>query len=59
LVEADTRHYRPAARRLKKMRNLAAGSSEAAEVDELIADLRERYHRRPRLQLEFDRAGLP
>ena len=59
LADADARHYRGAARRLKKMRTLAAGSSESAEVDEFIGDLRERYRRRPRLQLEFDRAGLP
>jgi hypothetical protein len=59
LADADARHYRGAAWRLKKMRNLAAGSSESAEVDEFIGDLRERYRRRPRLQLEFDRAGLP
>ncbi len=59
LADADARHYRSAARRLKKMRKLATGSGEAAEVDEFIADLRERYRRRPRLQLEFDRAGLP
>lgn len=59
LAEANTRHYRGAARRLKKMRKLAAGSGESTEVDEFIADLRERYRRRPRLQQEFDRAGLP
>jgi hypothetical protein len=59
LMAADAKNYRSAARRLKKMRKLAAGSSESAEIDELIADLRERYRRRPRLQLEFDRAGLP
>lgn len=41
------------------MRKLAAGSPEEAEVAEFIADLRERNRRRPRLQLEFDRAGLP
>ena len=33
--------------------------SKAAEVDDLIADLRETHRRRPRLQQEFDRAGLP
>ena len=59
LAVADARNYRSAARRLKKMRRLAAGSTEVAEVAELIADLRERNRRRPRLQLEFDRAGLP
>lgn len=59
LVEADAQHYRMAARRLAKMRKLAAGSQQAASVDDLIADLRETHRRRPRLQLEFDRAGLP
>ena len=59
LAVADARNYRSAARRLKKMRKLAAGSAEEAEVAEFIADLRERNRRRPRLQLEFDRAGLP
>lgn len=59
LVEAGAQHYRLAARRLAKMRKLAAGSAVAVEVDELIADLRETHRRRPRLQQEFDRAGLP
>jgi hypothetical protein len=59
LAEAGAQHYLSAARRLKKMRELAAGSDQATEVNELIANLRHRYHRRPRLQLEFDRAGLP
>lgn len=58
LTDTDPRNYRSAARRLKKMRKLAAGSNESAEIDGFIADLRERYRRRPRLQLEFDRAGL-
>ena len=59
LTEADAQHYRIAARRLAKMRKLATGSSEAAGVAELIAELRETNRRRPRLQQEFDRAGLP
>ena len=59
LVEAGAQHYRPAARRLAKMRKLADGSDQAAAVDELIADLRETHRRRPRLQQDFDRAGLP
>ncbi|MGH8775338.1 MAG: DUF6880 family protein [Jiangellaceae bacterium] len=59
LVEAGAQHYRIAARRLAKMRKLAAGTDKAAEVDELVADLRETHRRRPRLQQEFDRAGLP
>ena len=59
LIEAGAQHYQLAARRLAKMRRLAAGSGNAVEVDELIADLRETHRRRPRLQQEFDRAGLP
>jgi len=59
LVEAKAQNYRFAARRLAKMRKLAAGSEHAADVDELIAQLRETHRRRPRLQQEFDKAGLP
>ena len=62
LTEAGAQHYWIAARRLAKMRKLATGSAEAAEaaeIDELIAELRETHRRRPRLQQEFDRAGLP
>ena len=59
LTKAGAQHYRIAARRLAKMRKLASGSAEAAGVDELIAELRETHRRRPRLQQEFDRAGLP
>ena len=59
LVEARAKNYRFAARRLAKMRKLTAGSGKAAEVDDLVAFLRETHRRRPRLQLEFDRAGLP
>jgi uncharacterized Zn finger protein len=59
LTEPGAQHYRIAARRLAKMRKLATGSGEAAGVDELIAELRETHRRRPRLQQEFDRAGLP
>ena len=59
LLIADAKNYRLAAQRLKKMRKLTAGSEQASEVDALIADLREIHRRRPRLQKEFDRAGLP
>jgi len=41
------------------MRKLAAGNDAAGQVDILIADLRETHRRRPRLQQEFDRTGLP
>jgi len=59
LADTGAQHYQIAARRLKKMRALAAGSEYAAEVDALITELRETNRRRPRLQQEFDRAGLP
>jgi len=58
LLETGAQHYQIAARRLKKMRNLAAGSRYEAEVDQFIAELRDANRRRPRLQQEFDRAGL-
>lgn len=59
LVEADAKRYRSAARRLATMRTLARDSPHAPEVDALIGQLRQEHHRRPRLQQEFDRAGLP
>lgn len=58
-VEANAQHYRLAARRLAKMRKLAAGTEHAQHVEALVAELRETHRRRPRLQQEFDRAGLP
>ena len=59
LIEAGAQHYRLAARRLATMRKLSAGTERSAEVHDFIADLREIHRRRPRLQQEFDRAGLP
>ncbi len=59
LVQTGAQHYRLAARRLATMSRLAAGSDRAGEIDHLIADLRETHRRRPRLQREFNRAGLP
>ena len=59
LVDAGAHHYRLAARRLARMRKLSAGSEQSVEVNDLIADLREIHRRPPRLQQEFDRAGLP
>lgn len=59
LERADARSYRWAARRLAHMRVLARGSAEATVVDQLITDLRQTHRRRPRLQQEFNRAGLP
>jgi hypothetical protein len=59
LLETNAKRYRAAARRLATMRRLAAGSDQAGHVDDLIAGLREQHRRRPRLQQEFNRAGLP
>lgn len=59
LTAADARNYKTAARRLKTMRRLATGTHQANAVDDLIAELRDTHRRRPRLQHEFDRAGLP
>jgi uncharacterized Zn finger protein len=59
LVNADAGNYRAAARQLKTMRTLAKGTAQAQDVDALIAQLRQEHRRRPRLQQEFDRAGLP
>lgn len=59
LTATGAQHYRTAARHLRRMRELAAGTSKAAEVDDLIAQLREKHRRRPRLRQEFDRARLP
>lgn len=59
LAVAGAQHYRLAARQLAKMRKIAIGSDKSSDVDEFIADLREMHRRRPRLQQEFDRAGLP
>jgi hypothetical protein len=62
LTHSDAGHYRDAARRLARMRALAAdtGDEKAIDrVDQLITDLRLTHRRRPRLQQEFDRARLP
>ena len=59
LVDAGAQHYRLAARRLAKMRALAAGTDQADAVDTFIAELRDAHRRRPRLLQEFDRARLP
>jgi len=59
LTHADAGHYRDTARRLARMRTLAATTGDQDQVDQLIADLRLTHRRRPRLQQEFDRALLP
>ena len=59
LVEADAKRYRTAAVRLDRMRAIAAGTDREDAVNALIAELRQANRHRPRLQHEFDRAGLP
>ena len=59
LRDADARSYQHAARLLRRMRRIAAGTDHATELDDLIASLREEHRRRPRLQREFDAAKLP
>lgn len=51
--------YRNAAERLATMRNLAAGTAQASQIEDYIRQYRAQHARRPRLQQEFTRAGLP
>jgi hypothetical protein len=59
LVNAGAQRYQRAARRLARMRKLAADTDQADVVDTFIAELRDTHRRRPRLQQEFDRERLP
>ncbi|MDO5678317.1 MAG: hypothetical protein Q4G35_12515 [Propionibacteriaceae bacterium] len=59
LIEANANNYRAAAVRLKHMTKVAQGTGLEQHVEELITFLREEHRRRPRLQQEFDKAGLP
>ncbi|WP_257158962.1 DUF6880 family protein [Corynebacterium cystitidis] len=61
LVEANSKRYRPAARRIVKVRKKAqaAGSAEAVDaVDAFVSDLRRRYSNRPSLRAALEAAGL-
>ncbi|HKX14863.1 MAG TPA: hypothetical protein VJN19_06700 [Propionibacteriaceae bacterium] len=56
-TKASAQHYRIAA---SVGKDAQAGQQVGRGSDELIAELRETHRRRrPRLQQEFDRAGLP
>lgn len=59
LAPTDARGYRNGARLLAHARALAAGTKDEGMVTQLIAEMRETHRRRPRLQKELDRAGLP
>lgn len=58
LVTADAARYRAAAARLRLFRDTAAAAGTPDRATALLARLREQHRRRPRLQAEFDRAGL-
>ncbi|UOG20740.1 hypothetical protein MTX80_16835 [Gordonia amicalis] len=58
LATAHPRNYRQASRVLTRMRRIAAGTTAANTVSELIDRLRTENRHRPRLQAEFDQAGL-
>lgn len=58
LLDTGAQHYQRAARRLKRMRALADRVDRSADVDQLVAEIREKHRRRPRLLQELDRAGL-
>ncbi len=58
LIPADAARYRAAAARLRLFRDTATAAGTPARAAALIAALREQHYRRPRLQAEFDRAGL-
>jgi hypothetical protein len=58
LRETGAQHYQRAARRLKRMRALATATDRRADVDDLVAAIREIHQRRPRLLQELNRAGL-
>ncbi len=59
LTVSAPKRYRTAVWYLDRMRTLTAGTSELTTVDSYIANLRYENRHRPRLQQEFDRAGLP
>ena len=59
LVDAGAQNYQRAAKRLRTMRALPAGTPHGPDVDAFIAQLRETHRRRPRLLQEFDRAHSP
>lgn len=58
LVEANSRVYPGAVRRMKKLRAAATKAGMPAIADELLADLRSKYARRPSLMKQMDAAGL-
>ena len=58
LRETGARYYRVAANLLVRARRFAVAAGQGDDFDAVIRELREVHRRRPRLQQEFDRAGL-
>lgn len=58
LVEANTRAYPGAIRRMKKLRVAARAAGRPEISDDYLAELRRRYARRPSLIQRMDAAGL-
>lgn len=58
LVEANTRAYPGAIRRMKKLRVAARAAGRPEIADDYLAELRRRYARRPSLIQRMDAAGL-
>ena len=58
LVEANTRAYPDAVRRMKKLRVAARAAGRPEIADDYLAELRRRYARRPSLIKRMDAAGL-
>jgi hypothetical protein len=58
LVEANTRAYPAAIRRMKKLRIAARAAGRPEIADDYLAELRRRYARRPSLIQRMDAAGL-
>jgi hypothetical protein len=58
LEVADARNYQSAARRLKQLRQAMAAGGMGDDFAEIVAELRERHKRRPRLLEELRKARL-
>lgn len=58
LVEANTRAYPDAVRRMKKLRAAARAAGRPEIADDYLAELHRRYARRPSLIKQMDAAGL-
>lgn len=58
LRETGAQYYRVAASLLVRARRFAVAAGQGDDFDAIVREMREVHRRRPRLQQEFDRAGL-